>query len=397
MTTTTSSAATNAFLRALAHSKSVDKQARLLEEMMCSFSSSTKGVKVDDEDQALFLDLRPREKYRCHSLLHSVNIPFSEISGSFHLLPPREVPFAVLLDEEEKEETKDEVPSLFNKQREVLQRGDFKGCQWNIKYAFVYNEHFVKAVLKIQKDSLGNGVDTILALIDDEKVEEKKKKKTHTKRLWEPSPSVVELYKTHLSSETNSAGGGGGGTSSSTNNNNNNIVLDLGSGVGRDSIYLASKGFTVFACDFDQKALLRTQEMAKLYGVEDKVNALKWDARDDDAFLRALSVVGDVSRLKLVLGVRFCHKPLFAQIVKHLPGKSDCLFAWFHFAKGCELSKVGRPNKEKDLIVPNEELRSIFSREEGFEVLKDDVSFLLDGRPSANFIARKRKDDQMCM
>ena len=41
---------------------------------------------------------------------------------SFHLLPPREVPFAVLLDEEEKEETKDEVPSLFNKQREVLQR-----------------------------------------------------------------------------------------------------------------------------------------------------------------------------------------------------------------------------------------------------------------------------------
>ena len=125
MTTTTSSAATNAFLRALAHSKSVDKQARLLEEMMCSFSSSTKGVKVDDEDQALFLDLRPREKYRCHSLLHSVNIPFSEITGSFHLLPPREVPFAVLLDEEEKEETKDEVPSLFNKQREVLQRGDF--------------------------------------------------------------------------------------------------------------------------------------------------------------------------------------------------------------------------------------------------------------------------------
>ena len=114
MTTTTSSAATNAFLRALAHSKSVDKQARLVEEMMCSFSS-TKGVKVDDEDQALFLDLRPREKYRCHSLLHSVNIPFSEISGSFHLLPPREVPFAVLLDEEEKEETKDEDGNIIHR------------------------------------------------------------------------------------------------------------------------------------------------------------------------------------------------------------------------------------------------------------------------------------------
>ena len=76
----------------------------------------------------------------------------------------------------------------------------------------------------------------------------------------------------------------------------------------------------MFACDFDQKALLRTQEMAKLYGVEDKVNALKWDARDDDAFLRALSVVGDVSRLKLVR-CSLRHKPLFAKIAKHLPRK----------------------------------------------------------------------------
>ena len=36
----------------------------------------------------------------------------------------------------------------------------------------------MKAVLKIQKDSLGNGVDTILALIDDERWR-RKKKKTH--------------------------------------------------------------------------------------------------------------------------------------------------------------------------------------------------------------------------
>jgi hypothetical protein len=116
---------------------------------------------------------------------------------------------------------------------------------------------------------------------------------------------------------------------------------------------------------------------------------LKWDARNDDAFMCALSSVDDVSRLKLVLGVRFCHKPLFSQIVKHMPAESDCFFAWFHFAKGCEHSKVGRPNKEKDLIAPNEELRLIFTKNEGFEVLKDDVSFISDGRPSANFIARR--------
>ena len=39
----------------------------------------------------------------------------------------------------------------------------------------------------------------------------------------------------------------------------------------------------------------------------------------------------------------------------------------FTLPKDASSQKVGRPNKEKDLIVPNEELRSIFSREEGFE------------------------------
>jgi len=375
MTTTT-----DAFLRALAHSKSVETQTLLLDEMLRSLISETDSSSSldddEDEDRALFLDLRPREKYRKHSLSRSVNIPFDEISGSFHLLPPRETPFSVFLEEgrDDEEESLVSSSSSFENQRETFQRGDFKGVQWNIKYAFVYNEHFIKAVnakmLKMQKDSsLGNGVDTHVLALNNEK-------KKNMRRLWEPSPSVKELYKTFLSSsETNSS-----------------IVLDLGSGVGRDSVYLASKGFDVLACDFDQRALTRTQEMARLHGVEDKVKVLKWDARNDDAFMCALSSVDDFSRLKLVLGVRFCHKPLFGQIVKHMPAESDCFFAWFHFAKGCEHSKVGRPNKEKDLIAPNEELRSIFTKNEGFEVLKDDVSFISDGRPSANFIARRKRE-----
>jgi len=375
MTTTT-----DAFLRALVHSKSVETQTLLLDEMLRSLISETDSSSSldddEDEDRALFLDLRPREKYRKHSLSRSVNIPFDEISGSFHLLPPRETPFSVFLEEgrDDEEESLVSSSSSFENQRETFQRGDFKGVQWNIKYAFVYNEHFIKAVnakmLKMQKDSsLGNGVDTHVLALNNEK-------KKNMRRLWEPSPSVKELYKTFLSSsETNSS-----------------IVLDLGSGVGRDSVYLASKGFDVLACDFDQRALTRTQEMARLHGVEDKVKVLKWDARNDDAFMCALSSVDDLSRLKLVLGVRFCHKPLFGQIVKHMPAESDCFFAWFHFAKGCEHSKVGRPNKEKDLIAPNEELRLIFTKNEGFEVLKDDVSFISDGRPSANFIARRKRE-----
>ena len=102
MTTTT----TDAFLRALAHSKSVETQTLLLDEMLRSLISETENSSSsldddedEDEDRALFLDLRPREKYQKHSLSRSVNIPFDEISGSFHLLPPRETPFSVFLEE----------------------------------------------------------------------------------------------------------------------------------------------------------------------------------------------------------------------------------------------------------------------------------------------------------
>ena len=99
MTTTT----TDAFLRALAHSKSVETQTLLLDEMLRSLISETDSSSSldddEDEDRAWFLDLRPREKYQNHSLSRSVNIPFDEISGSFHLLPPRETPFSVFLEE----------------------------------------------------------------------------------------------------------------------------------------------------------------------------------------------------------------------------------------------------------------------------------------------------------
>ena len=139
MTTTT----TDAFLRALAHSKSVETQTLLLDEMLRSLISETESLDDDDddEDRAWFLDLRPREKYQKHSLSRSVNIPFDEISGSFHLLPPRETPFSVFVEEgrDDDEESLVSSSKSFENQRETFQRGDFKGVQWNIKYAFVYN------------------------------------------------------------------------------------------------------------------------------------------------------------------------------------------------------------------------------------------------------------------
>ena len=98
--------------------------------MLRSLISETESLD-DDEDRAWFLDLRPREKYQKHSLSRSVNIPFDEISGSFHLLPPRETPFSVFV-EEGRDDDEESLVSSFENQRETFQRGDFKGVQWNL-------------------------------------------------------------------------------------------------------------------------------------------------------------------------------------------------------------------------------------------------------------------------
>ena len=48
----------NAFLRALEHSESVEKQTRLLNEMLRSLSVKDDEEDEDEEDRALFLDVR---------------------------------------------------------------------------------------------------------------------------------------------------------------------------------------------------------------------------------------------------------------------------------------------------------------------------------------------------
>jgi len=359
------------FERALKYSTTPDLQLILLKELLLKHDEDEEDNKEDyDDEQALFLDLRSAEAYAKHSLEKSVNIPFEDIQGSFHLLPPRDTGFVILLREDYE----------FEKQRETFTKGDFKGIKWNITHCFVYNEHFVNAVEQILLLQSQRRTKTILELHqNNHNNNQQQRKKLH--RLWRPSPSVVELYKTFLAASEKEG---------SEKWSVSGAVLDLGAGCGRDSIYLAMKGFNVFAFDSDDSALTRIKKLSKMYGVSDRVQPVKWNAATKDkdaAFEKALEKSVGSFPLKLVLGVRFCYKPLFEQMVSKLP--CGCYLAWFHFAVGCKLSKVGRPNKEKDLILPCKELRSIFSEERGYEVLRDDVTYLSDSRPIANFVAKK--------
>lgn len=85
-----------------------------------------------------------------------------------------------------------------------------------------------------------------------------------------------------------------------------------------------------------------------------------------------------------MIAVRFLHRGF----VQALPGllPPDAAVCWFHFMRGAELTKVGRPNKAKDLLEVGE-LGALFGDDHGWSVLGDDVALLPDGRPVSEFVA----------
>lgn len=59
-------------------------------------------------------------------------------------------------------------------------------------------------------------------------------------------------------------------------------VLDLGAGEGRNSIYLAQKGFEVIAADISVSGLKKIDEKSKKLGLEEKISSLNLDGARGD-------------------------------------------------------------------------------------------------------------------
>ncbi|WP_350276747.1 class I SAM-dependent methyltransferase [Kribbella sp. HUAS MG21] len=57
-------------------------------------------------------------------------------------------------------------------------------------------------------------------------------------------------------------------------------VLELGSGHGRDALFLAGQGFSVHATDFSEPALDQLRQTAQRDGLDDRVTAALHDVRD---------------------------------------------------------------------------------------------------------------------
>ena len=186
-----------------------------------------------------------------------------------------------------------------------------------------------------------------------------------SRRLW--APSSLAKYVAQLDTPT--------------------TVLDVGCGGGRDTAWLAARGWRVHAVDRCEKLLKRAALLStRLYEddadvrgvVNTEVRTFGADNTQDKSWLRA-------NAAKLVLVVRFLRRPLLQMLgCAVLPGG---LLAYEHFLDGCE--EFGAP-KKKSQMLRHGELASLYAPHSGFDIIRNEVTKLPDGRPVNRFVARKR-------
>lgn len=176
----------------------------------------------------------------------------------------------------------------------------------------------------------------------------------HSIQLWQANPlltEIIDLLEAKVSGRS---------------------ALDLACGAGRDSVYLAQRGWDVTAIDHKMDAIERCNRLAKSAQVE--INALIRDLENQPQPLADLNA-------DLVLVMRYLHRPLFPAIDSLIQSGGGIVYSTF--MEGSE--QFGSPRNPAYLLKPGE-LAEQFS---GYEILLDEQRQLADGRPVSLFVAFK--------
>ncbi len=179
---------------------------------------------------------------------------------------------------------------------------------------------------------------------------------TESKRFWKPA-SVVQYFCDRVVSRGDSMKG-----------------LDLACGAGRDSIYLALNGWQMTSVDSSEHALLRVKGSAARANL--KVSCLQLDLERNVHELLELGQSFD-----LIVVVRYLHRPLLPLLAELLNDSGYIIYQTF--MQGCE--QFGSP-KNPRFLLKQDELAKTFP---DFQVIRDEVELLTDGRPVNSFIAQK--------
>jgi len=379
-----------------------DVQAARLREWACS------------DDAPLMLDMRSADDFAAARLDGAVNIPFEDLDGRLHELPPRSKPLAVVLAR---------APSPEEQARVFA--ADFKGLPWRVRAFFLPDPSLFDAHARA-------------AGVDVRSGEVHPRDRGH---LWEPSDMVArwlprlearmarawnaEALLAGVSPPSPSPSPSPSPTGDLADETSRPLCVDVGCGAGRDAVWAAMRGWRVLALDSDARGLARCAALAETHGVSRRVFPIRVDllkTSPEDALAMASRVAAGhaarledtnadananavnppragsnptstatgTGRVRAVLAVRFLHRAFVRALPAALP--ASAAVCWFHFMRGAERTAVGRPNKSKDLLEVGE-LRVLFE-EARWRVLRDDATTLPDGRPVSEFVAVNDAGDE---
>jgi len=150
-------------------------------------------------------------------------------------------------------------------------------------------------------------------------------------------------------------------------------ALDIACGSGRDSVYLATKGWQVDSVDYLPDALNKVNLLAKNTRVN--LNTFLADLENDQG-----KFLTNCHKYQLITVMRYLHRPLLPLIKQRIA--SGGYLVYQTFLRGCE--KFGSPKRARFLLEEGE-LAQAF---DGFKILLDEIHYLEDGRPTNVFIAR---------
>ena len=330
------------------------------------------------------LDLRAEKDFERRRFAGAVNIPFGDLDGRLHELPPRGTPLCVLLAPPDGEDDS----ATFEAQLRVF-AADFKSRPWRVENAFVPDPAFIGTSSEPSQsaDALFLGIAQSAGV----RVVAGAEPRQARGRLWEPSDAVARwLPRIERATRTDDGGF-------------RNVLVDLGCGAGRDAVFAALRGWHVLALDSDAKGLARCAALAATHGVADAVRPVRVDLRvktpgdvlalaeREAAAANAAAAARDgraprAARLTF-LAVRYMNRPLARALPALLP--AGAFVCWFHFMRGAERTPVGRPNKARDLLEAGELRHAFTNAGRGWEVLCDGRTVIPDGRPVSEFVASR--------
>ncbi|MEE4244048.1 MAG: methyltransferase domain-containing protein [Kangiellaceae bacterium] len=180
-------------------------------------------------------------------------------------------------------------------------------------------------------------------------------------RLWQPAKFIKDFQQTYLAD---------------SDSKKSLKVLDIASGSGRDSIYLAMQGHEVYAVDYSQTALERLSISASQYNVSITTACIDLENGFDQLLPSNFPALFDA-----VIVCRYLHRPLMPFIESIIADNG--FIAYQTFMVGSE--KIGSPRNPNFLLKPGE-LAETF---QDFSILQDEVIHLDDGRPMTAFIGQK--------